>query len=76
MTTPEPPLPNLLGFIAGVAVISEVINQPINRRVGGAEAVPSEYAQLRRRWDRANLVRTSIAVVGLVCYVVAALEAA
>ena len=65
-----------IASFAGVAVISEVINQPINRRFGRAEAVPGEYAELRVRWDRANLLRTSIAVVGLFCYVVAALEAA
>jgi len=65
-----------IACFAGVAVISEVLNQPINRKVGRAEALPSDYADLRRRWDRANLIRTSIAVVGLVCYVVAALEAA
>jgi len=65
-----------IAMFAGVAVISEVVNQPINRTFGRAEAVPDDYGRLRRRWDRANLVRTSIAVVGLVCYVVAALEAA
>ena len=65
-----------IAMFAGVAVISEVINQPINRTFGRAEVVPAGYESLRRRWDRANLVRTSIAVVGLVCYVVAALEAA
>lgn len=61
----------------GVFVISQAVNQPINRRVGRqpSEAVLPQYRALRARWDRANLSRTAVALVSFGCYIVAALAA-
>jgi hypothetical protein len=62
---------------AGVAILSEAINVPVNRWAAkwSGDAVPAEYAERRRRWERAHLWRTLLAVVGFGCYVVGALEA-
>lgn len=67
-----------IALFAGVAIISEVINVPVNRWAGawGGGDVPPEYPRLRGRWERAHLWRTALAVLGLACYLVGALAAA
>lgn len=66
----------IVAFIA-VAVLSEAINVPVNRWAAkwSGPDVPSDYAPRRRRWERAHLWRTVLALVGFACYVVGALEA-
>jgi uncharacterized membrane protein len=56
----------LLG--AGVAAVSQLGNVPINRRVKSlpAGAVPTDWVDPRPRWRALNLVRTNLAVCGLV----------
>jgi uncharacterized membrane protein len=66
----------IVAFV-GVAIISEVINVPVNRWAAkwSGDAVPAEYPDRRDRWERGHLWRTLLAVVGFGCYVVGALEA-
>jgi uncharacterized membrane protein len=63
---------------AGVAIISEAINVPVNRWAAkwSGDAVPAAYGERRHRWERAHLWRTILAVAGFGCYIVGALEAA
>jgi Domain of unknown function (DUF1772) len=67
-----------LALMVAVAVISEVLNQPINRAIGKtpADGVPDEYEPMRARWLQAHLWRTAVGVGGLACYIVGALKAA
>jgi len=63
---------------AGIAIISEAINVPVNRWAGSwspGSGVPSDYGERRSRWERAHVWRTVLAVVGFACYIVGALEA-
>ena len=62
---------------AGVAIISEAVNVPVNRWAAkwSGEGVPADYAGRRSRWERAHVWRTVLAVIGFACYVVGALEA-
>ena len=67
-------LVGLLGSI-GIAFTSELFNIPVNRiiRSWTVDAIPADYPQLRRRWDRYNAIRTSCSVLAMVCYIGAAL---
>jgi uncharacterized membrane protein len=66
----------LVGFVclmvAGVTSI--VRNVPINHRIAGFApgSAPAEYADLQRRWNRGNVVRTIAGLVGFAAYVIAA----
>jgi len=62
---------------AGVAIISEAINVPVNRWAAKwpGDAVPADYGERRNRWERAHLWRTILAAAGFGCYIVGALEA-
>jgi uncharacterized membrane protein len=62
---------------AGVAIISEAVNVPVNRWAAkwSGESVPADYAGRRSQWERAHVWRTVLAVIGFACYVVGALEA-
>jgi uncharacterized membrane protein len=55
---------------AGVALVSETRNVPINRDVltWQADHPPAEWEDVRRRWLRANVARTACAVTAFACY--------
>ncbi|MDN3353345.1 anthrone oxygenase family protein [Actinomadura sp. DC4] len=52
--------------IIGVALVSELRNVPMNRRIDGwaAAGLPDDWARLRARWARANRLRTLFAAAG------------
>ena len=52
--------------IGGVALVSELRNVPMNRRIDGwvAAGLPDDWAGQRARWARANRVRTLFAAAG------------
>jgi uncharacterized membrane protein len=56
----------LLG--AGVSLVSQLGNVPINRRVKRLPAgpVPADWSDPRARWRALNLLRTAFAVLGLI----------
>ena len=60
---------------AGVAIVSFRFNMPLNSVIArwSADAVPSEYASIRARWNTAHAARTIFAVAALGLYLVAAL---
>jgi hypothetical protein len=66
-----------VALLVGVAVVSEALNQPINRRMRDLPDAqpPPDYLQTRDRWMAAHLLRTVLGVAGLVCYIVGALKA-
>jgi hypothetical protein len=67
-----------IALLVGVAVVSEALNQPINRRIGDAPEgqPPADHRALMNRWARAHLMRTVLGVAGLAAYIIGALEAA
>lgn len=70
----ESVLPNLVGIacLAANAGITFAINVPINRSFTGDAPLPTDWAQLRRRWLLAHNLRTAVQVVGLAATVQAA----
>jgi uncharacterized membrane protein len=52
--------------IVGVAVVSEVYNVRLNRRIDTWESTtpPADWQAVRLRWGRWNRVRTAISVLG------------
>jgi hypothetical protein len=52
--------------IGGVALISELCNVPMNRRIDAwaADGLPDDWDRLRARWARANRLRTLFAAAG------------
>ncbi|GAA2411539.1 DUF1772 domain-containing protein [Actinomadura vinacea] len=64
-------------FLAGVSVVSQTKNVPINRRVKALDenAMPADWADPRRRWGRWNLVRTGFALLAFVGNIAAAAAA-
>jgi len=65
-------------FLAGVSVVSQTKNVPINRRVKALDenAMPADWVDPRRRWGRWNLVRTCFALLAFVGNIAAAMVAA
>lgn len=65
-------------LMAGVAVVSEALNQPINRRFRDLPSAepPADFGPVFARWVRAHRLRTWLGVAGLLCYIVGALTAA
>lgn len=66
----------LVGFvlyIVGVMAFTIILNVPINQYVlsWDAAAPPADWAQARDRWDELNAIRTPIAIVAFVLYLVA-----
>jgi uncharacterized membrane protein len=66
-----------VALLVGVAIVSEALNQPINRRIRDLPDAqpPPDYLQTRERWMNAHLLRTVLGVAGLICYIVGALKA-
>ncbi len=64
----------LLGTVS-IGLVSELVNMPINRRIASwsLEAIPSDYARLRRRWERAQVLRTTTGVIALSGYTIGGL---
>jgi uncharacterized membrane protein len=64
------------GFIGMLGVT--LIEIPINRRTLDAspESPPADWAELRARWERFNLLRTGLEVAGLICLYLGALSEA
>ncbi|WP_433172878.1 anthrone oxygenase family protein [Actinoallomurus sp. CA-150999] len=52
--------------IVGVALVSELRNVPMNRRIDAwaADGLPDDWPRLRERWARANRLRTLFAAAG------------
>jgi hypothetical protein len=48
--------------IIGVALVSELRNVPMNRRIDGWAELPEDWQLLRKRWSQANRLRTLLAV--------------
>ncbi|GAA2381220.1 anthrone oxygenase family protein [Nonomuraea africana] len=63
--------------LAGVGVVSQTRNVPINRRVKSLdpEAIPADWEDPRGSWGKWNLVRTTFAVLALVGNAAAAVTA-
>ncbi|WP_067491185.1 DUF1772 domain-containing protein [Actinomadura hibisca] len=55
-------------LLAGVALVSQTQNVPINKRVKALDenAMPADWADPRRRWGRWNLARTALALAAFV----------
>jgi uncharacterized membrane protein len=55
-------------FLAGVGVVSQTQNVPINKRVKALDpdAIPADWDDPRGMWGKWNLLRTSFAVLALV----------
>jgi len=68
----------LLGGVAGcagVAVISEKFEFPINRmllELPSPDQVPEEYAAIRRRWNRGHAARTACGILAAACFTMSA----
>lgn len=64
-----------IGFAGmfGAALVSVLLNMPINRRIAAIPAgtVPAEYAELQEKWVRGHLARTLMGLVGFASYVLA-----
>jgi Domain of unknown function (DUF1772) len=67
-----------IALLAGVAIVSEALNQPINRRFRDLPdaSPPADFEPVFARWIRAHRVRTWLGIGGLVCYIIGALAAA
>ena len=67
-------LAGTVGFIGMLGVT--LIEIPINRRTLDAspESPPADWAELRARWERFNLLRTGLEVAGLICLYLGALS--
>lgn len=52
--------------IVGVALVSELRNVPMNRRIDtwATAGLPQDWPRLRERWARANRLRTVLAMTG------------
>jgi Anthrone oxygenase len=50
--------------IVGIALVSELRNVPMNRRIDGWDELPEDWHLLRERWSRANRLRTLLAIAG------------
>jgi Domain of unknown function (DUF1772) len=64
-----------LGGCAGVAVISEKFEFPINRMLldlPSPDQVPEEYAAIRRRWNRGHAARTACGIIAAACFTMSA----
>jgi uncharacterized membrane protein len=59
-----------LAASVGVALVSEVANVPMNRRVLAwrADDLPAEWPAVRERWKRANRLRTACAWAAFALY--------
>ncbi|MFI7441611.1 DUF1772 domain-containing protein [Nonomuraea indica] len=64
-------------FLAGVGVVSQTRNVPINRRVKSLDpdAIPADWEDPRGIWGKWNLLRTTFAVLALVGNAAAAVAA-
>ncbi|MFG3439637.1 anthrone oxygenase family protein [Nonomuraea sp. NPDC047897] len=64
-------------FLAGVGVVSQTRNVPINRRVKALDpdAIPADWDDPRGIWGKWNLLRTTFAVLALVGNAAAAVSA-
>jgi hypothetical protein len=66
----------LLGLLAWPAVmVASIINRRVNLKIAelAAEEIPAEYPQMRRRWERLHVVRTTASLFVLACYVASGL---
>jgi uncharacterized membrane protein len=66
----------LLGFLLfafGVMVFTVTLNVPINNYVLSwtTDAPPADWMAARDRWDMLNSIRTPIAIIAFICYLLA-----
>jgi uncharacterized membrane protein len=63
------------GFLCmlGASLVSVLRNMPINKRIASwpTGTVPAEYAEIQSTWNRGNLARTLMGLVGFASYVLA-----
>jgi uncharacterized membrane protein len=60
-------------FTAGVFVFTVAFNLPINQQITqwSIQSPPSDWAQLRDRWDQYNLIRTPASILAFLCFTLA-----
>jgi hypothetical protein len=59
-----------IASVVGIAVVTRMINRPINRRLGTwTDAQVEEYPALRTRWYRGHAARTAFGLLGFASYI-------
>jgi uncharacterized membrane protein len=64
-----------LAALLGVIIASECFNIPINLMMQdwGPDSVPENYPEIRDQWDRVHFIRTTCALLGSGCFLIAGL---
>jgi uncharacterized membrane protein len=62
-------------FMLAVGIASVFFNMPTNRIMAkwSLDAIPSEYVEMRQRWDSVHQLRTAFGVLAFACYIIAGL---